>query len=77
MQAAVPLVYEFQLNGRVELTVLGTGLHQSNLTTTTDLVAVAGVDNNALNSGGTNAALVAAINAAIQAWIIDNKAIPA
>ena len=75
MQAAVPLVYEFQLNGRVELTDLATGLHQKNLTTTTDLVAVAGVDNNAVNSSGTNAALAAAINAAIQAWIIDNKAI--
>ena len=56
MQAAVPLVYEFQLNGRVELTVLATGLHQANLTTTTDLVAVAGVDNIALNAGGTHAA---------------------
>lgn len=77
MQAPVPLVFEFQANGRIELTVLATGLHQSNLTTTVDTVVVNGVDFPPTNAGGTNAVLVAAVAAAVQAWVVENKAVPA
>lgn len=74
MQAAVPLQYEFQLNGRISLTVLATGLHQSNLTTALDAVTINGVDKDpaAVSSGS----LKTAIETAIKNWVIDNKAVP-
>lgn len=75
MQSPVPLQYEFQINGRVELTVLGTGLHQSNLTTTVDAVIVNGVDNDPTNI--TTGSLKAALETAIKNWLVDNKDIPA
>ena len=75
MQEAVPLQYEFQVSGRVTLTVLGTGLHQSNLTTTVDAVVVNGVDNDPTNI--TTGSLKAALETAIANWIIDNKDVPA
>lgn len=77
MQAPVPLVFEFQANGRIELTVLATGLHQSNLTTTVDSVTVNGVDFPPTKVGGSNASLVAAVAAAVQAWVVDQKGVPA
>ena len=74
MQPAVPLVHEFQINGRLELTVLATGLHQTNLTTTVDLVGVSGVD---IDPSAVNPGLLAALKAAIQDVLIDVKSIPA
>jgi len=74
MQAAVPLVFEFQLNGRIELTVLGTGLHLGNLTPTVDLVGINGVD---FDPSVCDAGLLAAAEAAILALVQDTKAVPA
>ena len=73
MQAATPLVYEFQINGRVELTRLGTGLHLGNLTTTVDIVGVNGVD---FDPTDCDSDLVTAVGAAVQALIEDTKVVP-
>lgn len=74
MQAAVPLVFEFQLNGRVKLTVLGTGLHLGNLTPTLDAVTINGVD---FDPAGCDGTLLAAAEAAILALVQDTKSVPA
>lgn len=74
MQAAVPLVFEFQLNGRIELTVLRTGLHLGNLTPTIDIVGINGVD---FDPANCDAGLLAAAEAAILALVQNTKAVPA
>lgn len=73
MQPAVPLAFEFQVNGRVTLTVLANGLHQNNLTCTVDIFDVDGVNQklSALNPG-----LKAALETAIKNLIISNQQVP-
>lgn len=73
MQPAVPLAFEFQVNGRITLTVLATGLHQANLTSTVDIFNVDGVNQqlSALNPG-----LKAALETAVKNLIISNQAVP-
>lgn len=74
MQPAVPLQYEFQINGRTSLTVLGTGLHQSNLTTVIDVMNVNGesVAISDLNSGH-----LTSLKNAVKQLLIDIDSIPA
>lgn len=74
MQAAVPLVFEFQLSGRINLTVLGTGLHLGNLTPTVDIVGINGVD---VDPSTCDGVLLAAAEAAILALVQDTKSVPA
>ena len=74
MQPLVPLAFEFQINGRVNLTVLRTGLHQTNLTVNLDIFDVDGT-NQAL--AGLDAGEVAALKTAIKNLIISNQSVPA
>jgi hypothetical protein len=69
----VPLQHEFQINGRVTLTVLGTGLHQSNLTVVTDVIVYNG---KSFSVSSLNSGLVSALNTAIKNLTVSAKAVP-
>lgn len=73
MQPQTDLVFEFQLNGRVTLTVPANGLHQNNLTVTTDVVAI---DGGSQKLSALNPALVTALNTAVKNLIISNQQVP-
>lgn len=73
MQPQTDLQFEFQFNGRVTLTVPANGLHQNNLTVTTDIV---NVDGGSQKLSTLNAGLVTALNTAIKNLIISNQQVP-
>ena len=73
MQPQTDLAFEFQLNGRVTLTVPVNGLHQNNLTVTTDIV---NIDGGSQKLSALNPGLVAALNTAIKNLIISNQQVP-
>lgn len=73
MQPQTDLAFEFQFNGRVTLTVPANGLHQNNLTVTTDIV---NIDGGSQKLSTLNAGLVAALNTAIKNLIISNQQVP-
>ena len=73
MQPQTDLQFEFQFNGRVTLTAPANGLHQNNLTVTTDIV---NVDGQSQKLSTLNAGLVTALNTAIKNLIISNQQVP-
>lgn len=73
MQPQPDLAFEFQLNGRVTLTVPANGLHQNNLTVHTDIV---NIDGGSQKLSTLNAGLVTALNTAIKNLIISNQQVP-
>lgn len=74
MEPVVPLQYEFQINGRVNLTVLGTGLHQGNLTVNVDIVDVNGESIATSTIAGGD---LTGLKNAIKTMLIGIKTIPA